>query len=167
MAGVCEDEHPCTEEGSSGKGVIDTARYKQSPKPKPSLKQTNGTVPVQKAEVVYMACIAMAITIQCATINLASMIDETLKAGMVHGADILPFDKSDAWPSKWRDTPSFIKTKLKDLFRWHRGLTVDSGAADSVFPTGWLKRSWIRASLGSLRGLFYIAASNTKIANDG
>ena len=63
--------------------------------------------------------------------------------------------------------PLFIKSKLRDLFKFHRGLTVDSGAADSVFPTGWIKKSWIRASMGSLRGLFYIAASGTRIANDG
>ena len=60
-----------------------------------------------------------------------------------------------------------VKEALKNMFKLNRGLTVDSGAADSVFPTSWLRKALIRASVGSVRGLYYIAASGTRILNNG
>ena len=48
-----------------------------------------------------------------------------------------------------------------------RGITVDSGAADSVFPSTWLRRALLRASPGSIAGQFYVAASGTRLANLG
>ena len=74
---------------------------------------------------------------------------------------------ADKGKRTWRDLPDQVKMRLKHMFKTRRGLTIDSGAADSVFPTSWIKKILIRASKGSKAGLYYLAASNTKIFNDG
>lgn len=49
-----------------------------------------------------------------------------------------------------------------------RGMTVDSGAADNVMPRKMLrKRHKMRSSEASRAGIFYVAASNNRIANEG
>ena len=60
-----------------------------------------------------------------------------------------------------------IGEKLAGMFRVRRGLTVDSGAADSVYPRSWVRAALIMISKGMREGLNYIAASGQKIPNKG
>ena len=62
-----------------------------------------------------------------------------------------------------------LKNRLMNMMKVKRGLTVDSGAADHVMPLGWLPVLLfaIVASLGSKRGLHYVAADGTRIPNLG
>ena len=69
--------------------------------------------------------------------------------------------------SNWRNFSDEVKKRLSNMFKLRRGLAVDSGAADSVYPTSWIKRFRIKVSRGSLKGLFYVSASNSNIMNDG
>ena len=57
--------------------------------------------------------------------------------------------------------------KIMNMVRIRKGLTVDSGAADHVMPIGWLVMFIVMASLGSKRGLHYVAADGTRIPNLG
>ena len=56
-----------------------------------------------------------------------------------------------------------IKAKIENMVRVRKGLTVDSGAADHVMPMGWIAWLIVTASLGSVKGLHYIAASGDRI----
>ena len=60
-----------------------------------------------------------------------------------------------------------LKAKLSKMIKVRKGLTVDSGAADHVMPIGWLVMFVIMKSIGSIRGLHYVAADGTRIANVG
>ena len=44
---------------------------------------------------------------------------------------------------------------------------MDSGAAESVIPRGWLPQVTVTESEGSKAGLHYVAANGAKIANEG
>ena len=65
----------------------------------------------------------------------------------------------------------FVKTSIRELlarmFRAKRGLTVDSGAADSVYPRSWVRKALVMISRGMRAGLHYVAASGTRIPNEG
>ena len=60
-----------------------------------------------------------------------------------------------------------VRKKISGKVRVKRGFTVDSGAADSVMPVGWILGMIIRKSLGSIAGLMYVAANGSKIPNVG
>ena len=60
-----------------------------------------------------------------------------------------------------------VKRKLMNMVRIKKGLTVDSGAADHVMPIGWLLMFLVMKSIGSIRGLHYVAADGTRIPNVG
>ena len=60
-----------------------------------------------------------------------------------------------------------IREKLAMMFRIKRGLTVDSGAADSVFPKSWVRQVLRMISKGMRDGLHYVAASGQRIPNEG
>ena len=60
-----------------------------------------------------------------------------------------------------------LSKKIMNMVRIRKGLTVDSGAADHVMPIGWLVMFIVMASLGSKRGLHYVAADGTRIPNLG
>ena len=60
-----------------------------------------------------------------------------------------------------------LKAKLSRMVKVRKGLTVDSGAADHVMPIGWLVMFVIMKSIGSIKGLHYVAADGTRIANVG
>ena len=54
-----------------------------------------------------------------------------------------------------------------DMVKIKKVLTVDSGAADHVMPIGWLLMFLVVKSIGSIRGLHYVAADGTRIPNVG
>ena len=60
-----------------------------------------------------------------------------------------------------------LKNKFFGMVKIRNGLTVDSGAADHVMPIGWLIMLVIMQSIGSRRGLHYVAADGTRIPNAG
>ena len=60
-----------------------------------------------------------------------------------------------------------VKRKLMNMIKIKKGLTVDSGAADHVMPIGWLLMFLVVKSIGSIRGLHYVAADGTRIPNVG
>ena len=47
------------------------------------------------------------------------------------------------------------------------GFTIDSGAAEHVIPKGWATSVPTRASVGSMRGVHYVAANGARILNLG
>ena len=52
--------------------------------------------------------------------------------------------------------------------RMTRGITVDSGAADNVFPRRMIRRGMkVRQSEASRQGVHYVAADGVRIANEG
>ena len=52
--------------------------------------------------------------------------------------------------------------------RMTRGMTVDSGAADNVIPRKMLRRrNRVRPSAASKAGVYYVAADNGRIPNEG
>ena len=58
-----------------------------------------------------------------------------------------------------------VKRKPMDMVKVKKGLAVDSGAADHVMPVGWLLIFLVVKSIGSIRGLHYVAADGTCIPN--
>ena len=60
-----------------------------------------------------------------------------------------------------------MKQKLMNMVRIKKGLAVDLGAADHVMPIGWLVMFLVMKSIGSIRGLHYVAADGTRIPNVG
>ena len=56
---------------------------------------------------------------------------------------------------------------IANMFTISRGFTVDSGAADHVIPFGWIKCVEVLDSIGSRIGVTYVAASGTRIPNQG
>ena len=67
----------------------------------------------------------------------------------------------------WAEQVRKTKSLLKRLIKLKRGLTIDSGAADHVMPSGWLPWLKARPSAGSVKGLHYVAANGARIANEG
>ena len=67
----------------------------------------------------------------------------------------------------WAERCRAAKVLLSSMFAIPRGLTVDSGAADHVIPSGWLKCLEILESIGSRMGVTYVAASGTRTPNQG
>ena len=80
---------------------------------------------------------------------------------------LLAADKEGPKKSRMRRNAAALEAFLAGLIPLPRGITVDSGAADSVFPASWLRRALLCASPGSIARLFYVAASGTKIFNLG
>ena len=60
-----------------------------------------------------------------------------------------------------------VRDRLASMFRIRRGLTVDSGAADSVYPRSWVRAALIMISQGMKMGLHYVAAGGARIPNQG
>ena len=60
-----------------------------------------------------------------------------------------------------------LRKKLSNMVKIRKGLTVDSGAADHVMPVGWLIMFVVLKSIGAIRGVHYVAADGTRIANVG
>ena len=60
-----------------------------------------------------------------------------------------------------------LRKKIAGMVKIRKGLTVDSGAADHVMPGGWLLMSIVLKSIGSIRGVHYVAADGTRLANVG
>lgn len=69
--------------------------------------------------------------------------------------------------SAGQNTARRTKAILKGLIQLKRGITIGSGAAHHVMPSGWLPWIKTRPSAGSKRGLRYVAASCSNIANEG
>ena len=67
----------------------------------------------------------------------------------------------------WKRSRVALREYISKLTRLSRGITIDSGAADSVFPAKWVKKHMVRPSAGSKNGLHYVAASGTRLANLG
>ena len=58
--------------------------------------------------------------------------------------------------------------RVKSWFiKVRRGLTIDSGAADHVIPPDWIPGFVTKPSLGSKRGVKYVAANGSRIPNLG
>jgi hypothetical protein len=60
-----------------------------------------------------------------------------------------------------------LRKKIAGMVKIRKGLTVDSGAADHVMPVGWLIMFIVLKSIGSIKGVHYVAADGTRIANVG
>ena len=60
-----------------------------------------------------------------------------------------------------------LRKKISSMVKIRKGLTVDSGAADHVMPVGWLIMFIVLKSIGSIKGVHYVAADGTRIANVG
>ena len=60
-----------------------------------------------------------------------------------------------------------VNWKFMDMVKIKKGLIVDSGAADHVIPIGWLLMFLVVKSIGSIRGLHYVAADGTRFPNVG
>ncbi len=75
--------------------------------------------------------------------------------------DPVDLDKIGEDRSKMRKVIMPGKVRLK------RGITVDSGSHHNVMPRRMVKRSRIRPSEGSKRGLHYVAANKGRIPNEG
>ena len=80
---------------------------------------------------------------------------------------LLAADKEGPSKSRVRRSAAALRQFLAGMIRLPRGITVDSGAADSVFPASWLRKALLRASPGSVARQFYVAASGTRLDNLG
>ena len=60
-----------------------------------------------------------------------------------------------------------VAAKLRKMFAPHRGITIDSGAAEHVIPNKWVNCIPVRPSPGSARGVHYVAANGARIPNLG
>ena len=82
--------------------------------------------------------------------------------------ELLPFDSSKTGGSTKRvRVKRSVKEKLEKMFGVKRGLTVDSGPADSVYPISWVRAALIMISEGMRLGLHYVAAGGARIPNKG
>ena len=68
---------------------------------------------------------------------------------------------------RWKKRALAAKSFLAGRMHLPRGITVNSGDADGVFPASWIKRAFLKASVGSRVGLFYAAAIGMKFHNLG
>ena len=60
------------------------------------------------------------------------------------------------------------KTERTKRLRLRKGITIDSGAANNVMPRRMIRRNTnIRPSPSSIKGVYYIAANNGRILNEG
>ena len=57
--------------------------------------------------------------------------------------------------------------KRERRFRMRRGITMDSGAGDSVIPKRMINKERIRQSEGQKRGLHYVSCTDHRIPNEG
>ena len=80
---------------------------------------------------------------------------------------LLMADKEGPNKNRVRRSAAALRHFLAGLIQLPRGITVDSGAADSVFPASWLRRVLLCASPGSIAKQFYVAASGTRLGNLG
>ena len=80
---------------------------------------------------------------------------------------LLAADKEGPSKSRVRRSAAALRGFLAGLIQLPRGITLDSGAADSVFPASWLRRALLSASPGSITKQFYVAASGTRLGNLG
>ena len=60
-----------------------------------------------------------------------------------------------------------LRKKISSMTKIRKGLTFESGAADHVMPAGWLTMFVVLKSIGAKRGVHYVAADGTRIANVG
>ena len=97
---------------------------------------------------------------------------------MKYAYDIFPKEKAlltfaDKWKQKGASKTSklwakkSVRDRLASMFRIRRGITVDSGAADSVYPRSWVRSALIMISQGMRMGLHYVAAGGARIPNQG
>ena len=82
--------------------------------------------------------------------------------------EVSPFDSSKTGGGTKRVwVKRSVKEKLEKMFGVKRGLTVESGAADSVYPISWVRAALIMISEGMRLGLHYVAAGEARIPNKG
>ena len=80
---------------------------------------------------------------------------------------LLTFSDEDGKSAKSIFVKRSVRERLARMFMVRRGLTVDSGAADNVYPRSWVRQALIMISKGMREGLHYIAASGSRIPNEG
>ena len=83
--------------------------------------------------------------------------------------DILEFGdpKHDRKRKTWAERCREGRALVANMFQVNRGFTFDSGAADHVIPFGWIKFIEVLQGIGSRMGVTYVAASGTRIPNQG
>ena len=83
--------------------------------------------------------------------------------------DILEFGdpKHDRKRKTWAERCREARTLIANMFQVNRGFTVDSVATDHVIPFGWIKFIEVLQGIGSRMGVTYVAASGTRIPNQG
>ena len=83
--------------------------------------------------------------------------------------DILGFGdpKNDSRRKTWAERCREARTVIAKIFQVNRGFTVDSGAADHVIPSGWIKFIEVLQGIAARMGVTYVAASGTGIPNQG
>ena len=162
--GSHEGQVPVTDDGNPGCSKKNT--YKTPPMPKPS---TTG------------ADITPELTILLMWNLIANLLSIFIVAGKImphvamfdclpsFGADryLLRGDKEGPSKGRVRRSAAALRQFLAGLIQLPRGNTVDSGAADSVFPASWLRRALLCASPGPLAKQFSVAASGTRLGNLG
>ena len=157
--GSHEGQVPVTDDGNLGHYKKIT--HKAPPLPKPS---TEADDTPQLSE--------MTIFLVVSTFLVAGIIMPhltMLECLSTCGSDryLLAADKEGPSKSRVRRSAAALRGFLAGLIQLPRGITVDSGAADSVFPASWLRRSLLSASPGSIAKQFYVAASGTRLGNLG
>ena len=111
------------------------------------------------------------------TFRAVVLIRQLQRLNTIHRLNVFPretalmtFPKSKGKKDEERDkiyVKKPVREKLAKMFRIRRGLTAVAGAADSVHLRSWIKAALIMISKGCREGLHYIAASGTRIPNQG
>ena len=126
--------------------------------------------------IVYLVTILDTV-IENFTFLAIGLIHKSQRLNTIHRLNVFPKEKALMTFPKAKGTKEeergkiyvkkSVRERLAKMFRIRRGLTVDSGAADSVYPSSWIKAALIMISKGFREGLHYIAASGTRIPNQG
>ena len=107
----------------------------------------------------YVTLCVTAITISAAT----NLKQRKIENDLLTVGDPTSSQKRKTWATRCKEA----KAMIASMFTISRGFTVDSGAADHVIPFGWIKFLEVLDSIGSRMGVTYVAASGTRIPNQG
>jgi hypothetical protein len=125
---------------------------------------THGAPEVEPNIVIHILARYVLMCVTAITIGTATIIQQRqIEYDLMPVGDPTSNPKRKTWAARCKEA----KAMIASMFAISRGFTVDSGAADHVIPFGWIKFLEVLDSIGSRMGVTYIAASGTRIPNQG
>ena len=165
--GSHEGRVPVTDDGNPGKDKIKTHNGTPMPKPSDDGADDISEDPIMLVNILWTFLSTLMSMLIIAGELYPYLVRTECLLHVNQDRYLLAADKEGPKKGRVKRSAAALRQFLAGLIQLPRGITVDSGAADSVFPSSWLRRILLCASPGSIAGFFYVAASGTRIANLG